>query len=196
MNRCALRFHMAVLCAASATLCGALQGAQPAQNSGEESAAEEESAGGIDDGFNISPTLLEAKDSSGTTLGLEYSVGVKWIRDLGSTGDDTVGPGPLGGSDFRKVQIWRAKFEIGAKGTVAASADKNPENFMTASMDAAALASFPQGTSQFGASGKFGNRPAVQQQAEGLRPRLFLCQAGPAVVEEAYLHFRHHARPR
>ncbi len=74
--------------------------------------------------WKFEPVLLDSQDSNGTTLAFKYDVsGILWSRRLS---DRDPGVPDFSGA-FGRLEI-----NYSGKGTVAADADRNPENFLDA----------------------------------------------------------------
>ncbi|MFZ6756003.1 hypothetical protein ACO0K9_02195 [Undibacterium sp. Ji50W] len=74
--------------------------------------------------LSINPVMIDSKNGSGSTLGLEYALSGKWKNlNLGSNdaGTDKIDPDATVGNAF---------VNYSAKGTVAASKDRNPKNLL------------------------------------------------------------------
>ncbi|MDQ2640268.1 MAG: hypothetical protein M3Y79_06785 [Pseudomonadota bacterium] len=155
--------NTAVILAAGALLFLSPGASRAGEQGSTESAAEQEQGGDKEnatlneDGFSINPVLLDSEDSSGAALGLEYNLGQSWNYKLGGP---TAGDGQLSGDSFRNLKVFGATASLQSNGTVASSANRNPENFLEASAKAGAFHSSRVGTFQL----KFGGTYETDQE--------------------------------
>lgn len=86
-------------------------------------------ASGTDSKFEFNPTVLDSKDGTGSTLGIEYDIaGSLYSRsfEMEESGDDFNPDATLGS----------ASIGYSAKGTVAVSKERNPKDFLEFQLDA------------------------------------------------------------
>lgn len=86
----------------------------------------QEDPSAIEDGFYVKPVLLDSDGGTGSTLGVEYKLkGVLWSTsfDTNDAGEPDLNLG---------VGVGGAKIAYDAGGTIAASADRNPKDFLDA----------------------------------------------------------------
>ena len=93
-------------------------------------AAETKDAAQAKDGVSINPVLLDSKNNSGSTLGLEYRAKGELVnRKVGGSdsGSSTIDPNVAFGSIVVGYDL---------SGTVAAAKNRNPKNFLESQLDA------------------------------------------------------------
>jgi hypothetical protein len=123
--------------------------------------ADPKSAGPATSEALFTPVVLNAKDSSGLTLALEYKItGVLFSRSNDAPADLT------SNVDIRDIQL-RYK----ASGTLASSAAKNPKNFLEFLLEGAYLQTLPYGTASGGLMAKYETDQSLDQKQSvlGLR---------------------------
>jgi hypothetical protein len=74
--------------------------------------------------FTFKPVVIDSKNASGATVGLEYKYERQWKAAGGS--DDTGKPT----FDFENVKIWDRVGELRAQGTIAAARERNPHKLL------------------------------------------------------------------
>ncbi len=112
------------------------------------SMSDDSKGGAIDDGFHVNPVILDSKNGTGSTLGLEYKFkGELFSKSFESSDSDSLNPDATLGS---------AVVGYSGRGTVAASKDRNPKNFLEFLLDAKLKYSASQaGTALAGAFAKY-----------------------------------------
>jgi hypothetical protein len=86
-------------------------------------------ASGADSKFEINPVVVDSKNGTGSTVGIEYKVkGVLLSKSFDSK--------DFGGIVDPSATIGSALIEYSANGTIAASKDRNPKNFLEFQLDA------------------------------------------------------------
>src|SRR5687767_5939285 len=90
------------------------------------SAAVAQSAGGAgpERALKVKPVLLEGSETTGATLGLEYTYERKWAAS--GSKDDSAGDS----FDFTKATLWDRLIEVRGQGTVAVSRERNPNKLL------------------------------------------------------------------
>lgn len=86
-------------------------------------------ASGADSKFEINPVVVDSRNGTGSTVGIEYKVkGVLLSKSFDSK--------DFGGIVDPSATIGSALIEYSANGTIAASKDRNPKNFLEFQLDA------------------------------------------------------------
>lgn len=73
--------------------------------------------------YDIKPTVLDSKNASSSTVGIDYSISQEFPLK-------TMGSGPSLGFDDINASVKQLAWSYSSKGTVAAVPDRNPRNFI------------------------------------------------------------------
>jgi hypothetical protein len=107
--------------------------------------------------FNLKPSVLDAKDGSGTVLGAEYDFGIDWKYALATDrGSSTINP---------DAPIFRVGLTGSADGTVAVDKRRNPKNFSEGKVELSLLRSTSAFSFSIGAKTKFETDQSFQNKA-------------------------------